>query len=70
METFPRNLNCQQIANGHSCMMRIHTKPEYLLTANNGIRRSSKPPLWAMHLVLYQRIAMVIETTKECGTFC
>jgi hypothetical protein len=29
---FPENPNCQWIANGHSCMMRVHTKPEYLLT--------------------------------------
>ena len=27
---FPENPNCQKIANGHSCMMRIHTKPKYL----------------------------------------
>ena len=26
---FHKNPYCQQITNGHSCMVRVHTKPEY-----------------------------------------
>jgi len=34
---FHKNPYRQQIANGHSCMVRVHTKPEYqMMTPDKG----------------------------------